>query len=50
MEKTKRNVILLHGHAGSPDKFWFPYAKKALEKRGYDVWAPQLPNALKYGK
>ena len=46
MEKTKRNVILLHGHGGSPDHFWLPSTKKALENRGYDVWAPQLPNAL----
>lgn len=41
-----RNVILLHGHGGTPDKFWFPYAKNGLEKRGYNVWAPQLPDPL----
>ena len=40
------NVILLHGHGGSPNSFWLPYTKKALEKRGHDVWSPQLPNTL----
>ncbi len=38
------NVILLHGHGGSPESFWLPYVRKGLEAKGYDVWSPQLPN------
>ncbi len=39
-----KNAILLHGTGDSPDSFWLPYAKAELEKRGYEVWAPQLPD------
>jgi uncharacterized protein len=42
-ENQMKNAILLHGTGDSPNSFWFPYIKKELEKRGYDVWAPQLP-------
>lgn len=40
-----RNAIILHGTGTKNDEFWFPYAKHALKKHGYDVWLPQLPNA-----
>gem|GEM_PF-205161 len=46
LSKTK-NAILLHGTGDSPDLFWFPYLKENLEKRGFKVWAPHLPNAEK---
>jgi len=41
-----RNVILLHGVGDSPDSFWLPYIRAALQKRGYDVWSPQLPDHM----
>lgn len=41
------NAIILHGTGDRNDMFWFPYAKSALEKKGYKVWLPQLPNAEK---
>ena len=42
--KHMTNVIILHGRNCSPDMFWYPYIKQNLEKRGYDVWVPALPN------
>ena len=42
-----KNVILLHGTGDSPKLFWFPEIAKQLMKKGFLVWAPQLPNAMK---
>lgn len=39
-----KNAILLHGTGGSPKSHWLPYLKKKLEKQGYKVWVPQLPD------
>jgi len=39
-----KNVIILHGAGETPNSFWIPYAKKELEKKGYEVWIPQLPD------
>lgn len=38
-------AIILHGTGETPDSYWYPYIKKSLENRGYDVWIPNLPNA-----
>lgn len=40
-----KNVIILHGTGDKPTDFWFPWLKENLEKYGYEVWLPQLPNA-----
>ena len=40
-----KNVIILHGTSETKDSFWFPWLTKELEKRGYDVSLPSLPNA-----
>ena len=42
-----KNAIILHGTGDKASDFWFPYVKKELEARGYDVWLPDLPNAEK---
>lgn len=42
-----KNTIILHGSSATPESFWYPYVKKELQKRGYEVWSPQLPNPEK---
>jgi leucyl-tRNA synthetase len=37
-------VVLLHGFTGRADKNFIPWLKDELEKQGYEVQAPQLPN------
>ncbi len=39
-----RNVILIHGWGGRPQRDWFPWAKKELEKNGLDVIIPKMPD------
>src|SRR3989344_2796619 len=38
------NAIILHGTGCNPGLFWYPYIKKHLESKGYEVWVPLLPN------
>ncbi len=42
-----KNAILLHGSGGTPKSHWLPSIKGFLEKKTYEVWAPQLPDADK---
>lgn len=44
MDDAKR-VILLHGKGGTSDGAFKPWLKDKLEKFGYEVQTPQLPNA-----
>jgi uncharacterized protein len=39
-----KNAIIFHGTGCNPNSFWLPYVKKELEKRGYYVWVPALPD------
>lgn len=39
-----KNASIFHGTSGSPNHFWHPYVKNQLEKLGYEVWVPQLPD------
>lgn len=40
-----KRVFIAHGWSGAPHEGWFPWLKKQLEEKGYDVVVPQLPNA-----
>lgn len=39
-----KRFILLHGRGGSPQDDFFPWLKGLLEKHGYEVLVPSLPN------
>lgn len=41
---SMKNAVLFHGTGGNPESYWFPYLKRELEKRGYTVSVPALPN------
>lgn len=38
-------VIFVHGWESSPKEGWWPWLKKELESRGFEVIAPVLPNS-----
>ncbi|TXG77338.1 alpha/beta fold hydrolase [Patescibacteria group bacterium] len=40
----QKRAVLLHGTSGDPSHGWQPWLKRQLEERGYDVFAPVLPN------
>jgi uncharacterized protein len=39
-----KNALILHGTDSLPELIWIPWLKAKLEERGYNVWAPLLPN------
>lgn len=41
----KKRVIIVHGWDGYPEEGWFPWLKTELEKKGFQVSVPQLPEA-----
>ncbi|HEY4528602.1 MAG TPA: alpha/beta hydrolase [Candidatus Paceibacterota bacterium] len=40
-----RRVFIIHGWGGNPEEGWFPWAKKELEKIGFEVHIPAMPDA-----
>jgi len=39
-----KRVFLIHGWEGSPEEGWRPWLKKELEKRGFKVFVPAMPD------
>ncbi len=39
----QKRIFIIHGWDGCPEEGWFPWLKKELEIRGFDVFIPQLP-------
>lgn len=39
----QKRVFIIHGWSGYPEEGWFPWLKSELEKRGFLVFVPQLP-------
>lgn len=42
-----KRVFIVHGWDGNPEEGWFPWLKKELEEKGFEVYVPQLPEAAK---
>lgn len=40
-----KRVFIVHGWEGHPNEGWFPWLKKELEARGFEVCVPQLPDS-----
>jgi len=43
----KKRIFIIHGWEGKPDSNWFPWLKQELEKKGLEVFIPQMPHADK---
>lgn len=39
------NVFIFHGFEANPDANWFPWLKEELEKKGYTVFVPEMPDS-----
>lgn len=39
-----KNAIIFHGTGCTPNSYWIPNTKTFLEKNGYEVWVPALPD------
>ncbi len=40
-----KRVFIAHGWGSHPKEGWFPWLKKELEAKGFEVYVPQLPEA-----
>lgn len=39
----RRRVFIIHGWDGYPEEEWFPWLKRELESRGFEVQVPAMP-------
>ncbi|MFH1972575.1 MAG: alpha/beta fold hydrolase [archaeon] len=42
-----KRVFLIHGWDGNPNNHWFPWLKKELKSKGFEVITPAMPNKSK---
>ncbi|MEK7575831.1 MAG: alpha/beta fold hydrolase [Patescibacteria group bacterium] len=40
----KKRVFIIHGWGANPKEDWFPWLKKELEQKGFEVFVPAMPN------
>ncbi len=40
-----KTVYIIHGWEGYPEEGWFPWLKKELENRGFEVYVPAMPDS-----
>jgi len=40
-----KRVFIIHGWEGYPEEGWFPWLKRELEAKGFEVKVPQMPDA-----
>ena len=40
-----KKVFIIHGWDGYPEENWFPWLKKELEDKGFEVFVLQMPDA-----
>ncbi|OGY93689.1 MAG: hypothetical protein A2406_03930 [Candidatus Komeilibacteria bacterium RIFOXYC1_FULL_37_11] len=40
-----KRIFIVHGWDGYPEDSWFPWLKKELEAKGFQVFVPHLPDA-----
>lgn len=44
----KTNYLIIHGSFASPFSNWIPYLRKEIEKKGFEVYNPDLPSGTDY--
>jgi predicted alpha/beta hydrolase family esterase len=44
LNPAPNRAFIIHGYLGFPEEAWLPWLKSELEKRGYEVRLPLMPN------
>ncbi len=42
-----KRIFIIHGWDGYPEEGWFPWLKRELESRGFEVQVPAMPEAAR---
>ncbi|MEK7558412.1 MAG: alpha/beta fold hydrolase [Patescibacteria group bacterium] len=48
--RTRKRVFIIHGWEASSSSDWFPWLKKELENRGFEVTVPDMPDTERPNK